>query len=320
MPPSNATIEKPPVNEGLQPSGKHVGTTRIDVEPPPPSEKEKAAPPATNPTPPPPKEKAPPVPSKAPETSQPPTPAPSEETETQSSAPAPSEAPETQPPTPSEAPKTQPPVGETEKPSEEKQDVITEAPAPPPPPIRPDGELMITSEDAQLTQFPLLNEIRRLIASVEIKYQPGVLPDGMEANRFYVSAKHPAIGHLEMSDQLAYVLGFRNRTQVIDGEVAEYDSDLHGGFNSFGVYGRGLAEEVIVGNSLSSLLRIIAVDGIHKHGTLIEKVYESPMYVKVLQREITEIEIELRTLSGKYIPFQFGTVIVTLVFKKIINL
>lgn len=105
--------------------------------------------------------------------------------------------------------------------------------------------------------------------------------------------------------------------------MARYAADLHGGFSSFGVYARGLTEEVILGNSLSSLLRIVAVDGnpaSKKYGALIEKTYDSPMYVKVLPREINEIEIEIRTMTGQFVPFQFGNVTVTLVFRKVINL
>jgi hypothetical protein len=109
--------------------------------------------------------------------------------------------------------------------------------------------------------------------------------------------------------------------------VARYAADLHGGFSSFAVYAKGLTEEVILGNSLSSLLRIVAVDGNNnptalqqKYGALVEKTYDSPMYVKVLPREINEIEIEIRTMTGQFVPFQFGNVTVTLVFRKVINL
>jgi len=44
------------------------------------------------------------------------------------------------------------------------------------------------------------------------------------------------------------------------------------------------------------------------------------MYVKVVPREINEIEIEIKTLTGQYVPFQFGNVITTLVFRKYLNL
>lgn len=116
------------------------------------------------------------------------------------------------------------------------------------------------------------------------------------------------------------VLGYPNSKRILNGEVARYEADLHGGFSSFAVYSRGLTEEVILGNSLSSMLRIVAVDGEQKHGQIVEKIFDSPMYVKVVPREINEIEIEIKTLTGQYVPFQFGNVITTLVFRKYLNL
>lgn len=68
------------------------------------------------------------------------------------------------------------------------------------------------------------------------------------------------------------------------------------------------------------MLRIVAVDGEQKHGQIVEKIFDSPMYVKVVPREINEIEIEIKTLTGQYVPFQFGNVITTLVFRKYLNL
>jgi hypothetical protein len=161
--------------------------------------------------------------------------------------------------------------------------------------------------------LPLVSEISRAVGSVEFEYLK-------DLNRFKVNVDHPAIDHLVMSEQLAYVLGFPNHKHIEVGEKARYGCDVQGGFSSFAVYARGLTEDVILGNSLSSLLRIIAVDGDHRPGATIEKIYDSPMYVRVLPREINEIELELRTLTGEYVPFQYGTVLITLVFKKVINL
>jgi hypothetical protein len=41
----------------------------------------------------------------------------------------------------------------------------------------------------------------------------------------------------------------------------------------------------------------------------------------VLPKEIKEIQIELRSLNdGQLIPFAYGTVLIVLIFKKVINL
>lgn len=51
-------------------------------------------------------------------------------------------------------------------------------------------------------------------------------------------------------------------------------------------------------------------------GDIIEKIYDSPMFNKVMPRQVDEIEIEIRTREGRLVPFQFGTTLIVLVFKK----
>ena len=55
-------------------------------------------------------------------------------------------------------------------------------------------------------------------------------------------------------------------------------------------------------------------------GDVVEKIYDSPMYNKVMPRQINEIEIEIRTREGRLVPFQYGTTLIVLVFKKTIFL
>uniref|UniRef100_A0A183CN29 Uncharacterized protein n=1 Tax=Globodera pallida TaxID=36090 RepID=A0A183CN29_GLOPA len=54
---------------------------------------------------------------------------------------------------------------------------------------------------------------------------------------------------------------------------------------------------MIIGNSLSSLLRVVSVSGATP-GEYNEKIYDSPIFARVLPREIGEIEIELRTMDN----------------------
>ncbi|CAK5078069.1 unnamed protein product [Meloidogyne enterolobii] len=102
-------------------------------------------------------------------------------------------------------------------------------------------------------------------------------------------------------------------------EIAKYGCDLRGGFSSFAVYTKGLTENMIIGNSLSSLLRVVSVAGA-KPGEYNENIYDSPIYARVLPKEVNEIEIEIRTMdNGRLVPFSFGTVLIVLIFKKVIN-
>ena len=76
---------------------------------------------------------------------------------------------------------------------------------------------------------------------------------------------------------------------------------------------------MIIGNSLSSLLRVVSISGAIP-GEYNEKIYDSPLFAPVLPREISEIEVEIRTMdNGRLVPFQYGTLMLVLIFKKVIN-
>lgn len=42
------------------------------------------------------------------------------------------------------------------------------------------------------------------------------------------------------------------------------------------------------------------------------------MYTRVLPTQVSVIDVELRTLEGRLLPFQYGSAILTLQFKKAI--
>jgi hypothetical protein len=75
---------------------------------------------------------------------------------------------------------------------------------------------------------------------------------------------------------------------------------------------------MIIGNSFSALLRVVSISGAIP-GEYNEKIYDSPIFARVLPRDVSEIEVELRTLDGRLVPFAYGTVMIVLVFKKVMN-
>jgi hypothetical protein len=153
--------------------------------------------------------------------------------------------------------------------------------------------------------------IKELISSVKIEYDDSF-------DRFQAFFSDKRIMHLSFSEQLGYVLGWENRHNVHNEERAKYGVDLRGGFSSFAVYVNGLCEPMIIGNSFSALLRVVSISGAIP-GEYNEKIYDSPIFARVLPRDVSEIEVELRTLDGRPVPFAYGTVMVVLVFKKVMN-
>jgi hypothetical protein len=127
-----------------------------------------------------------------------------------------------------------------------------------------------------------------------------------------------SISHLSFSHQIGYVLGWANRSMVQRNEVAKYGCDLKGGFSNFAVYVNGLTENLIIGNAFSHLLRVVSLSGA-KPGEYNEKIYDSPIFARVMPKDVHDIEVELRTLDGRLLPFAYGSVMIVLLFKKVIN-
>jgi hypothetical protein len=137
-----------------------------------------------------------------------------------------------------------------------------------------------------------------------------------DLRRFGLEITNDKIKEVFLSDQICYVLGYDVGQPIKNGDISKYTYDLRGGVSHICVYINGVTEQIIVGDSLASLLQIVAVSG--NPGDVIEKKYDSPLFSKVKSREIDDIEIELRTLEGRLIPFDYGVVIITLIFKKLI--
>uniref|UniRef100_A0A914KZN4 Uncharacterized protein n=2 Tax=Meloidogyne TaxID=189290 RepID=A0A914KZN4_MELIC len=157
-----------------------------------------------------------------------------------------------------------------------------------------------------------LTLLKNMINSITFEYN-------IDFGRFFIKINHSNIDYISLSTQLCYVLGFENPQIIKNKDVAKYGSDLRGGFSSFGVYVKGLTEKMIIGDSLSSLLRVVSISGATP-GEYNEKIYDTPIYSRVLPKEINDIEVELRTLdNGRLVPFSYGTVLIVLIFRKVIN-
>nr|CAD2207739.1 unnamed protein product [Meloidogyne enterolobii] len=153
------------------------------------------------------------------------------------------------------------------------------------------------------------SHLNDLHSDIEFEYLDSI-------DRFRVIFNDPEIRNITISSQLCYVLGFP-MGPLVNGQIGKYGIDLKGGFTSFAVYSKGLTGTVIMGNSVSSLLRIVAVE--NRSGGVVERVYDQPMFIPVLPREINEIEIELRWMNGSLVKFDHGTVIITLMFNRMIK-
>jgi hypothetical protein len=70
----------------------------------------------------------------------------------------------------------------------------------------------------------------------------------------------------------------------------------------------------MIGDTMAPLLRIVNV--LRDLDEPCENDYVSIQFHKLLTKQINEIRIEIRTEDGTLVPFEYGTVKLTLEFKK----
>jgi hypothetical protein len=136
-----------------------------------------------------------------------------------------------------------------------------------------------------------------------------------EQQRFSLSMDSNFIECIELSEQLAYIMGFTSPELRGNIEIAKFTPDMTGGVSSFNIYAPGLIEPVIIGDVTAPLLRMVSIRG--RPDEIIEDTYVAIQYHRLLVKEVSEIFIEIRSASGSLMPFQYGTCTLTLHFRKI---
>ena len=91
--------------------------------------------------------------------------------------------------------------------------------------------------------------------------------------------------------------------------------DIMNGSHSLFVY-CDVCQTSRVGDSLTQLLTIIDVPMRARYGEQIYRRFEVPQFQRVSRNYITEIEIDIRDDTGAAVPFQFGRVIMKLIFRR----
>lgn len=138
--------------------------------------------------------------------------------------------------------------------------------------------------------------------------------------------EHGLHDNLLLNDRLAYMLGYKGRNVRLNGYTirvpelnsiytfADYPPDVTAGFNTLYVYCSIVAPQ-IAGNKFVPVLRAV---NIHpgRYGATIDREYQNPHYVPVLQKEFNRLEINIKDDTGKLVPFQFGKVLLKVHFRR----
>ena len=75
-----------------------------------------------------------------------------------------------------------------------------------------------------------------------------------------------------------------------------------------------IIENMPVGREEAPLLRIVGVDA--KQGEIVRKTYDNPMYIPVRIKKFDTVEIDIKSNTGEYVPFQYSKSEVILHFRK----
>jgi hypothetical protein len=135
-----------------------------------------------------------------------------------------------------------------------------------------------------------------------------------ERQRFRLKLDKDYVQCMELSAQLAYMLGFPNARLEDASNLARFMPDMRGGVSTFYVYVPDLIEPVFIGDVAAPVLRVVNIRG--QPDEIVEECYPIIQYHRLIKREFQEIFIEIRTANTKLMPFQYGTCSLTLHFKK----
>ena len=142
----------------------------------------------------------------------------------------------------------------------------------------------------------------------------------LNPNTNVVAVSIPSFSSITLTDILLDVLGFSKDDFPLESGAGRYDrsaervGDVDIGRHTMYIY-CDLLENVPIGDTSAPLLRTIDIPSIH--GTIIHKHFNQPRYVPLRRSTFESLEIDIRDAFGEPIPFESGSVIVTLHFRRV---
>lgn len=127
------------------------------------------------------------------------------------------------------------------------------------------------------------------------------------------------VSSIILYEGMAELLGFKpmkiNAINNKKGKLVESPNvpDPNAGFRVLMVY-TDIIEPQVVGDVFAPLLRIVNVTG--SHGDMVHVQYDKPHYLPVSRNIIETLEINIRTHTGKLVPFERGRSYVKLHFRQ----
>ena len=127
---------------------------------------------------------------------------------------------------------------------------------------------------------------------------------------------------IRFTENLREILGFTEHDHLFNTRRrprifrADRTADIECGLHALYVY-CDILEHVPVGDTSAPLLRILDIVG--ESGSMIRRSYEKPRYVPLQKKHFGSLEMHIRDSHGNKIPFESGTVVITLHFRQTKN-
>jgi hypothetical protein len=139
---------------------------------------------------------------------------------------------------------------------------------------------------------------------------------------FLYNHKPKEVKGIKLSPMLAYMLGFEIDKEGLvkrvrmrrEGGFAKFTPDITAGVHQLYVYMPGIIESSYLGNVQAPLLRIVNVD--KPPNSIAESIYTNMYFIKVIEKRISSIKIQIKNSFGEFVKFNWGTVILTLAFRR----
>lgn len=191
-----------------------------------------------------------------------------------------------------------------------------------------DGEVVLVVDEGEFLISPGVYSSLDLLIEELNEYSEETHINFSLNNGSYVRAETVCIGctgkvhSFELSRCLRRILGFEDgKTTKFDLQQDRVDGNTPGDIYSnvptnLLVYA-DICQPYITGDVYTRLLRNVALDQtLYRYGGIASKSFSQPIYVPLICPTFETIEIDIRSPTGQTIPFDYGTLTVTLHFRK----
>lgn len=132
---------------------------------------------------------------------------------------------------------------------------------------------------------------------------------------FKTHIKLPAGVTLELSEELAAVLGFTDKNVAATSE-GQTVADLHHGAYHLYIY-CDISEPISVGSKMESLLGIVSIPkGARSEPEVVTKTFTNPMFVKIINSRVETVRIYITDDHKNRVHFKIGPAIARIIVRR----